>query len=406
MKSFFSSRLFALVAIVLSLVAGFVGGLEAAVGFYVVANVAALGFSGAISFNLGADAWTKVADLWVPEVLKQGMDEPVVERGAFMDSGVVVTDPLVTAAASGPGSSIQIPFIVEPNHDDQLQQEDTAPEMRKIGSGLQVAAILNRVSTLGGTALTSATSGLNNGGDLISTLIAQIQGLRKRQRNRIVFNSLKGLFHTASTPSANTGAFKALRLDNFSETGASPSAGNLIDSEMLLDAITLAGENASAFTGGAIVMHSVIANALQKQDQIDVIRNSQGQIVLSQWKGLTVVTSDLLVRAGTTSGYVYSTFICGLDSIAMGDKPQVVGAVGDPVIDVASLNYVADVNKNNISIYDRTRAIIHPQGAKWTGTPGDTVAGPTNAELATYSNWALGANDAKNVRIVCVRSNG
>lgn len=355
---------------------------------------------------LHVDAWTKISDLWVPEILVEGMKEEVVERTAFIDSGVVATSPTVTAAASGPGTAIQIPFIVTPNHDDEIQKQDTAPSMNKLGSGLQIAAISNRVSTLGHTALAGQVSGIKPGGDLLRVLLDVVQGLRKRQRNRYVLAQLQGLFHTVSAPAANTGAFKALRLDQFLEDGAIPLAANLVDSEMLLDAIALAGENSQYFTGGAIHMHSDIANALNKQDQIDTIRNSEGRIVYQSWKGLTVVISDKLIRVGGTSGNVYTTFICGLGSIAMGDKPQMVGGIGNPVIDVASLNINADVTKNNAGIYDRTRFICHPQGAKWTGTPADTDGGPTNAELATYGNWALGANDAQNVRIVCVRTNG
>lgn len=356
------------------------------------------------SYFLSVAAWTKVADLWVPSIVQEGMSEPIVERAAFLDSGVVATNSEIVAAASGPGTSITINFVIDPNHADQLQQEDTAPEMRKIAAGIQQAAIFNRVSPLGATALSGVVSGVKPNGDILATLLTMIQSLRKKQRNRLVLAQLQGLFHTASTPAANTGALKALRLDKFLEAGATPLAANLVDSEMLLDGITLAGENSEYFSGGAIVMHSDIANALNKQDQIDVIRNSEGAIVLRQWKGLTVVISDLLRRAGATDGYVYTTFICGLGSIAMGDKPQVVT---DLAGEVAALQLdLRDIAKNNVAVYDRTRFILHPQGAKWTGTPADTVAGPTNAEVATVGNWALGANDVKNVRIVCVRSNG
>ena len=358
------------------------------------------------SFTLGVDAWTKVTDLWVPEVLSQGLAEPVIERSAFLDSGVVATSPELVEKASGGGTSVIIPFIIDPSHADEIQKEDTAPTMNKLGSGDQAAAVFNRVATLGATALSGVVAAVVPGGSLIQTMTNQIQMLRKINRNRLVVAALSGLFDTPAAPAAITGAFKANRLDQFSETGASPLAANLVDSEMLLDAITLAGENAEHFSGGAIVMHPDIANALNKQDQIDTIRNSEGQIVLQQWKGLTVVTSKLLKRAGGTSGSVYSTFICGLGSIAQGDKPQAIGTLGNPVIDPASLNINADVTKNNAGIYDRTRFILHPQGAKWVGTPSDPVGGATNAELLDDENWELGANDVQNVRIVCVRSNG
>ena len=40
---------------------------------------------------LGVSAITKIADLWTPEIIQQAITEPVVERAAFIDSGVVAT---------------------------------------------------------------------------------------------------------------------------------------------------------------------------------------------------------------------------------------------------------------------------------------------------------------------------
>lgn len=350
--------------------------------------------------------WTKIGDLWVPEVIAEGMREVPVDRGALIDSGVVVTSPLLVAAASGPGTEITLPFIVEPNHDDQQQLEDTAPEMRKLGSGLQRAAIFNRVSPLGATALSGVISGVKPGGDILQVLLASVVGLRKRQRAKLVYAALCGLFDIAATKDANSGAFKALRLDNFSET-LNTTASNFIDDDMIQDALALAGENKVYFVGGVAIMHSVIETALVKQDQIDVIRNSAGDIILRTYKGMMVVVDDRCVRAGTTSGKVYSTFFCGRGAIAMGDKPQVVTDVAG---EVAALQLdLRDLAKNNVAIYDRTRFICHPQGAKWNpgnGVPSEPEAGPSNTELADDANWALGTSDVKNVRIVCLRTNG
>ncbi len=406
----FTLRFLLALTLFVTLLAGIAAswGAPAALGAFLTVNGVALALNPPTQC-LGVSAFTKIADLWVPSILAEGMQEPVIERSAFLDSGVVATDPLLVTAASGPGTSISLPFIIEPNHADQQQTEDTAPEMRKLASGAQNAAIFARVSTLGSTALAGIVSGVKPGGDLLSTMLAGIQSLRKKQRNRLVVSQLSGLFDVTAAADANSGAFKALRLDHFVEIVGNQTSAHLIDSDMVLDALALSGENKELFTRGAIIMHSKIETALSKQDQIEVIRNSAGDIILKTYKGLTVLVSDKLVRAGTTSGFVYYTFVCGIASIAMGDKVQEVGDIGRPVIDAASLNINADVTKNNVGIYDRTRFILHPQGAKWTpanGVPAVTEAGPSNAEVEDDGNWTLGANDVKNVRIVCLRTNG
>lgn len=357
---------------------------------------------------LGDNAWTKLGDLWVPEIVSEGMREPLVERSAFLDSGVVATSAELVAAASGPGTDITVNMILEPSHDDQQQQEDTAPEIKKLSSGTQRVTIMNRVNTLGSTALAQAISGVSAQGDLLSVVLDCIKSLRKLNRGRVVAKSLSGLFDVTAAPAANTGAFKALRKDAFIEDGnAAVPATHFIDSDKIIDAIGLSGQNKAHFTGGAICMHSKIEGALNKQGSIDVIRDADGNIVLRSYKGLTVIMDDTLVRNGGTSGQVYYTFICGLKSIAMGDKPQIVT---DLAGEVASLSLdLRDVAKNNVAVYDRTRFILHPQGAKWSpqnGVPVITEAGPSNTELADDANWALGAQDVRNVRIVCLRTNG
>jgi hypothetical protein len=85
--------------------------------------------------------------------------------------------------------------------------------------------------------------------------------------------------------------------------------------------------------------------------------------------------------------------------IGYGEKAQ----QGD-TIEVASLQYWRDPDKNNAFIYDRTRCIVHINGMKWVGAPAGQSA--TNAELATVGNWNLVFQSASRTGIVCMRTNG
>jgi len=130
--------------------------------------------SASLPRRLCSAEWTRITDLWVPSIIEEGMQENVVERTAFLDSGVVATSPELTRIASGGGTEVTIPFLIEPNHADQLQTQDTAPELRRMTSGTQKAAVFNRVSTLGMHALAAAVSGVARDGDLLSALIRNI----------------------------------------------------------------------------------------------------------------------------------------------------------------------------------------------------------------------------------------
>ena len=63
-----------------------------------------------------------------------------------------------------------------------------------------------------------------------------------------------------------------------------------------------------------------------------------------------------------------------------------------------------DTDKNNWSIYDRTRFLLNPNGAKWVGTPAAQSA--TNAELQTVANWNLALTAATRSGMVMFRCNG
>ena len=347
-----------------------------------------------------ASVYTQIANLWVPAIWEQGLREAIINTPALLNSPIVATSPMLTEIASGPGTSANIPFIIEPNPADQLQHERTAPDVTALGSGLQACVILNRVSPLGATALAAQLSGI----DPVAQITQLLAGIRYRQRQTALIAQLTGIFDLASTPNSDTGAYKGLRLDNFAENNGSATSSNLVDSSMLIDGAALMGRAIEKLVGGVIVMHTQIQAALLKQGQIDVIRNWEGEIVLRQWKGLTVVTDDSLVRAGATNGKVYYTILAAPGSIAMGEKPQVVTQVPGEVAAVQlDLTQIAT---NDVVLYDRTRYILHPQGAKWVGTPADPYAGPSNAELATVGNWALALSDVRNSGTVVVRTNG
>ena len=114
---------------------------------------------------------------------------------------------------------------------------------------------------------------------------------------------------------------------------------------------------------------------------------------------MQIVRSSALSRAGTTSGTVYETYIMSPGSIAYGEKAQ-----SNRIGDTASLIMFGDASKNQQALYDYTRFAIHPNGAKWVGTP--SGESPTNAELATAANWNLGFQTASRCGFAQILSNG
>lgn len=356
---------------------------------------------------------TRISDLWTPDIWIRGINEKINTFPSLISSPIVRRTPEFDALAAGGGITVNVPYFRDiTGQVDAPQVEATQPTRQIIGSGKQIAPILNRETANSVTALAAAVSGA----EPVEEITGQLATRRQKQRQTTMINILRGIFGFSNAP-GGAGSLQAARNDIFSETGANPAANNVISAFPVIDALGLLGELADTTLGGGILMHPIVRAALIKQDQISFQHYSlQSGAVLAQgaapstsgfvetYKGYRVFVSNQLVRAGNVSGFVFDTYIFAPGVFAWGEKPQVGGMAFQPVIDVASLNYWAAAQTNVEEIYDRTRFLLHPNGLKWGGTPGGQSA--SNAELATATNWTLDYSTADRVGIVCIRSNG
>lgn len=343
-------------------------------------------------------AQATISTLWTPAVWMDAMREGQALSPALVASGCVARRAELDVAASGGGTSINIPLVKDiTEQDDEIQVETTAPTTTNgITAGQQVAPILNRVTMNSTTALASQVSGL----DVVAEMSNNLFTRRQKQRDKTAIAVLRGITGGAGTLT-NTAALAAMRLDLASETGASPTAEKCISVGAIIQAKALLGELSETLSNGAMFVHSNILAALEIIDANGFKQGTpSGQpYTIRTFRGIPIYVSDRLVRSGTTSGYVYETYLIAQGVFGLGEKPQ----QGD-TLDVASLQLELSRSLNDGLIYDRTRFILHPRGMKWTGTPSGQSA--TNTELATITNWELVGTSAARSGIVCIRTNG
>lgn len=327
-----------------------------------------------------------ISDLWVPDLWVQDTAEKVRTTPAFINSGIAVRNAEMDGYASGAGLTVNLPYFRDiSDQADAPQVQGAAPTMQGLGSGKQIATILNRETGNDVNALAGQVSGT----DPVAYITGQLAIRRLKQRQTTLLNIVRGLFKSALTPN---------QLNAFTEDGANANAtSHGISNLRVIDSTAKLGELGD-FTGGGIAMHPIIRTALQKQDENAFKTFSQGGLTFETYKGLRVTTSNLLVRGGTTSGYVYDTYIFAPGTVAWGEKPQ----AGD-TIDVASLQFEPIRSKNQAAIYDRTRFMMHVAGTKWLGTPAGQSA--TNAELAVGANWGLDYSSSDRVPVLQINTN-
>jgi hypothetical protein len=175
---------------------------------------------------------------------------------------------------------------------------------------------------------------------------------------------------------------------------ASPLAANLISGNAVIDTVQTRGDRGEEF--GAIGIHSVIYSQLKKQNLIDFIPNSRGEIVIPTYMGLTVIVDDTLpVIAGTNSPSYTSVLF---------ERGAFVGGQGR-VENPSELD--RDPSSGNGGgqsiIYSRRNDVFHPLGLSYVGTPAGQSA--TRAELATAASWNR-VWERKNVGMAFLRTNG
>lgn len=349
-----------------------------------------------------------ISDLWTPAVWVDELAEKQATFPSLLNSGIVARSQQLNEIASGPGVTANIPFFKDiTDQSDEVQIENTGPTTDNgQPSGLQVATVLNRVTKNSAAALAVQVSGSDPVGQMVSALVAR----RLKQRQKSLLSMLRasfGVFNVAAGTAANAaGPLSAVRYGGvtaeiFIETTAGQTAANKISADVFIQSKALMGELADDLTQGVFWCHPNIRAALEVLDAASFKTGIQSGLPfnITTYRGIPIFTSEALVRVGTTSGFVYDSYILAPGIVGMGDKPQ----LGD-VLDVASLQLDTDKDKNNQFIYDRTRFVMHLNGMKWIGTPAAQSA--TNTELQTVANWNLVYQTANRVGAVCLRTNG
>lgn len=341
-------------------------------------------------------ASTTIANLWTPQIWIPQVDEVTRTRPALITSRSVVQGGQFDEIASGGGTIANLPFFKDlTDTAEGIQVELTAPTLNNLTSGTQLCPILNREVAFAVGALSNAVTGPD--ADPVASITNQLGVARQKRMQVTLLNILRGLFNFSAAP-GGAAALSTVRSDISIEAGATAVAANLISNAAFNSAAALLSELQTNAIDGAIWCHPNIRAALLTQDANSFERISRGDFILETYKGIPVYVSNLLSRAGSTSGTVYDTYLMAPRAIAIGMKPQTDS------IDAASLQYYRRPDINDEQIYDRTRYCVHVAGTAFTGTPAGQSA--TNAELATAANWSLRFQTADRCGIVQLRSNG
>lgn len=309
-------------------------------------------------------AKTKISDVIVPELFAQYILERTTETSKLIQSGVVTANSELDRLVNTGGLTLNMPFWNYISGEDEVLSDSVALTADKIAASKDVACLLLR----GKAWSTNDLAGALAGSDPMKAIRDMIADWWNEREQKVALSVLSGVFSSAS--------MSAHILDK--------ATGN-ITAEVILDGKQKLGDAAPRLQ--TLAMHSAVYTELQKQNLIAFVPNSQGTINMPTYLGYNVLYDDSMpVDAG-----VYTTYMLGNGVLGRGQgQPE-----SFPMVELDRDSLAGDD-----IIVNRKALTMHPFGVKWIGTAAGAT--PSNAELATGTNWQR-VYDSKNVPMVSIK---
>jgi hypothetical protein len=253
-------------------------------------------------------AKTAVADIIIPTEFEKYAIERTAELSAFGQSGIVESAPEFNELAAGGGREVKMPFWKDLTATRQILSDAASLTVNKITSDQDIARIHNDAQVWSVNHLAKVISG----DDPMQAIVDLVAEYWARTDEGLIISALKGVFAAASM-SGN-------KLTIGAEATGSYSDATKLNGVTFVDATQKLGDRGDRLT--AIAVHSATEAALRKLDLIDFVPDSEGKMTIKTFQGRRVIVDDNMpVRAGTTSGQVYTSFLFGPGAFARGTAP-------------------------------------------------------------------------------------
>lgn len=326
------------------------------------------------------------------ELLLAALQERQPRLNSLFNSDLVIADPrnFADRAIEDGATKVEIPLISPVPGGYTIQNPGTPPAIANITSGRQAAPVFYREKAWGADAFSRSQSGI----DPFAYIADKILNVRYDGAEDYLINVLNGIFKSDDFASL------ILATGVNEDPVGDPSDNVYFDSDLFHDLTGIFGVKEDDMAGGVITMHSKVRTWLKKQDELDTVKPSSGGLEFKTYKGCRVVVDDRLVRAGTTSGFVYPVTIAAPRTIVFDFAKQSQDGTTS-----SSLAYNSDVPNLRKALYDRIVGVCHVNGTVWTpasATGGALVivdGGPSDVQLATANAWQTAYENVKETRI-------
>lgn len=318
------------------------------------------------------------------------------EKTAFFESGVITQNPLLNSLASGAGKIAELPFWKDldqtsaPNLSSDNPATLGTPQKVEQGEQISRKAFLNK-----GWSETDLASELILGPNGMDQIRARVDTYWTRQWQRRLISAAKGV----QADNVANGSSDMVH-DASGATNADVATATLFSRTNFTSAAYTLGDMADGIQ--AIAVHSVVMKRMVDNDDIDYIRDSEGNLIARTFLGRPVIVDDSmpLIAAGGAGGTdtapKYTSILFGAGAFGYGD--------GAPANPVEVQREAAQGNGAGVeTLWTRKTWLLHPFGyAAGTAPAGVSY---TEAELAAATSWTR-VVERKNVPMAFLVTNG
>ncbi|MCM3488786.1 major capsid protein [Alkalihalophilus marmarensis] len=306
---------------------------------------------------------TRIADIIVPEVFNPYVLNRTSKRSALVRSGIIARNPELDRLANSGGVIINMPHWNDLGGESQLLSDSEPLDVSKITAGKDMARLQMRGNAWSANELAGALAG----DDPMAAIADQVSDFWIQDEQRILIAMLKGVFSSES-------------MSGLVHDISAEETNNTFSTKGFLNAQFKLGDAYNYLT--AIAVHSMTFQYMNELDLIDTEKDSDGNII-NFYRGFEVIVDDSMPY----SDGVYTTYLFGKGAIGHGEG----GAPTPTEVDRDSL-------QGDDILINRRHFVLHPRGVKWTENAVEGAT-PSNAELATATNWSR-VFDKKKIRVV------
>lgn len=333
-------------------------------------------------------ATVQISDIYNPLTFGAYVDEDQIELNKFIDSGVLVMNPMVSAMAAQGGQIGELTGFkplgtAEPNYSSDVPGTTSTPKnTTKYVMKFRSAAQNQSWSTMD----LAVELALKDPANAITSKIGQYWATNNERR--IIQSALGVLADNVANDSGD------MVVDIATDGAGAIAAAETISGNSVLDTLQTSGDHSQNYS--AIAVHSVVYTSLRKQNLIDYIPNSRGEIVIPTYMGMTLIVDDSLPAVAGTNRITYTSIFFGAGAFVGGQ-----GRVENP----SELEREASAGNGGgqTILHSRRSDIMHPLGFDFLSA-GLAGASATQAELAAATEWNR-VWERKNINLAFLKTN-